>query len=159
MEYFLNKYARMHEKDISEYTVQAVDALYDYSYPGNIRELENMVERAVILVDDGQMIDSIHLFSPSHAGDTLLKLDRSGALYAKADRSEPENDPLLLLDTVISSKCSLSDLEEGILNEAIKRCEGNIAQAARLLGLTRPQMAYRLKKLSPVVIEHSITNN
>jgi len=150
MMHFLKKYALRHDKDISGFTIRAVDALYEYSYPGNIRELENMVERAVILAEDGHPIDTVHLFRASdNIGDEILKLDQSGTLQSNCMADEPDADSGQLFETFIKSQNSLGGLEETLLLEAINRCDGNVTKAARLLGLTRPQMAYRLKKCAP----------
>jgi len=149
MDHFLNKYASLHGKNISGYSIRAVDTLYEYAYPGNIRELENMIERAVILADDRHSIDLAHLFTAhDNIADEILKLDLTGSLHSPSEKRSSPVDSGQLLDRLRSGKFSLGSLEQALLLEAVERSRGNITQAARLLGLTRPQLAYRLKKYS-----------
>lgn len=154
MGYFLKKYAHLHEKTLQGFSRQAIEAMNNYNFPGNIRELESKVERAIILADDGQFIESSHLFDMgSYRHESTRRHEPEGAMFANELPTNFVGDSPSLLDTFISSNCSLSDLERDIMSEAVKHCEGNIAQAARLLGLTRPQMAYRLKKMSSDYID------
>ncbi len=149
MSHFLNRYASLHGKRINGFSVRAVDTLYEYSYPGNIRELENMIERAVILADDEQAIDLAHLFTANdNITDEILKLDLTGSLNSSPEKPTSTADPSQLLDQFMSGNYSLGNLEQSLLFEAVERCNGNITRAASLLGLTRPQLAYRLKKYS-----------
>lgn len=149
MDHFLSRYATLHGKHINGFSVRAVDTLYEYSYPGNIRELENMIERAVILADNGQPIDMAHLFTANdNITGEILKLDLTGSLHSNSEKSTSPVNPSHLLDRFKSGDDSLGNLEQSLLLEAVERCNGNITQAACLLGLTRPQLAYRLKKIS-----------
>ncbi len=142
MDFFLHKYAGQHGKPVSGFTERAVDALYGYAYPGNIRELENIIERAVIMSDDGGPLD-IGQLEFQYGPPAMLHLDGRGELGA-----EPTADPMLggLLDGVLATGMRLEDVESALLAEAVNRAGGNLSQAARLLGLTRPQLSYRLKR-------------
>ena len=57
MNHFLQKFTRRHRRDVTGFTARAIDALLSYELPGNIRELENMIERGVILARPGGAID------------------------------------------------------------------------------------------------------
>jgi DNA-binding NtrC family response regulator len=151
MTYFVDKYAKMHGKRVSGFTPKAIDGLYAYDYPGNIRELENLIERAVILVEADEPIDIGHLFADQEQLPSLMmKLNEAGALQeslANVDTAGMLGDQTSMLDLMINRGEGLSDLEEQLIRSAVDRCNGNLAGAARMLGITRPQMEYRVKKL------------
>ena len=141
MDHFLRVYTSAHGKRISGFTPLAIDALYQYDYPGNIRELENLIERAIIMVDDNQPIDVNHLFVDEDVLDSvLLKLDPAGTL--NYDRVEAVGDELL--DDLLDRSTPYDSVRMGLIDEAMKRTNGNVAKAARLLGLKRSQVAYRI---------------
>jgi Nif-specific regulatory protein len=107
--HFIEKYGKEHDKKITSISPAATDMLMRYHWPGNIRELENYMERAVILSNDG-IIHSYHL--PPN-------LREEGT-----DKAAPS--PTCLEDI-------LSDVEQKIIVEELKRSRGNMAQAARAL--------------------------
>ncbi len=145
MELFVQRFTHMHQKHITGFTEQAVDALFQYDYPGNIRELENMIERAVIMADEHQPISVDDLFaSQDFLALAMLKVDGSGTLTRDANTA-PEPD---LLADIVTRGVPMSEFEGGLIDEAIKRANGNIAKAARMLGLKRTYLDYRLKKKS-----------
>ncbi len=142
MEYFLHQYAQDHGREVNGFTNVAIDALYQYDYPGNIRELENLIERAIIMVEDESPIDVDHLFVDEDVLDSvLLKLDPTGAL----NKRQSGNQESSLLENLIEKRTPYESLEQGVIAEAVKRSNGNIAKAARMLGLKRSQVAYRMK--------------
>jgi len=100
----------------------AIDLLVSYHWPGNVRELENCMERAVLLCH-GKAVEAHHL-PPS-----LQKKDPS------------EKSPKGGLDAAVSA------LEYEMIVTELKSSEGNMAQAARKLGLTERQMGLRVKRL------------
>ena len=65
MHHFLRRFCSRHGRSATGFTERAVTRLMSYDFPGNIRELENMIERAVILAADGSPIDLAHIFSPN----------------------------------------------------------------------------------------------
>ncbi|HEV7522434.1 MAG TPA: sigma-54 dependent transcriptional regulator, partial [Candidatus Angelobacter sp.] len=124
--HFLARFAADNEKEIEGITPAAVSALMGYHWPGNVRQLENSVERAVAL-SSGRLIDEadIHL-------DTIS---------AKTTATSPSGDQFLPEGT------TLEQWEDNMIREALRRANGNKSQAARLLGLSRNALRYRLGKL------------
>ncbi len=144
MLHFLRRYNERHKKNIPGFTESAANAFYQYSFPGNHRELENLVERAVILVDDDQPIDLIHLF-----GVEGLVPIRVGLPKPKDENTDNQSEePLFgaILDEMVSTNIPLKEIERQLIDKALAEAEGNLAKAARILGMTRPQLSYRLNK-------------
>ena len=86
MAHFLAKFNRLHGRHVTGFTQRAVDAMLSYDWPGNVREVENVIERGVILAEETGAIDAPHLFtSGERFGDKRYGLDREGKLV----RSDP----------------------------------------------------------------------
>lgn len=160
MNHFLHKFCLRHNRNVTGFTARAIHALLSYALPGNIRELENMIERGVILARTGGAIDVAQLFSCGEQWDVSTfglsgdghvsssnRLD-ANATTPPAVRQAVERIEGLLSDTDDISGFSLdqieSTLEEAMLQNAIRRAEGNLSAAARLLGITRSRLVYRL---------------
>jgi transcriptional regulator with GAF, ATPase, and Fis domain len=148
LNHFLHRYSQRHGRQVRGYTHRVVKALLNYDFPGNIRELQNLVERGVINAEQGGAIDVPHMLRREQLGDeaTLLSIGSGGNLASLQEAPAPPPSSLLaqLLepgrDTI-----SLDDVERRLIEDAVQRSAGNLAAAARLLGLTRAQLAYRLK--------------
>lgn len=110
-----------------------MNALMDYHWPGNIRELQNIIERGVILTNNTSVIESNMLLSVSSNN-------------FEDDSSRRDSRLANLIDHALRHKIPVEKLEARLLDEAVQRCGGNISSAARMLGLSRPQLAYRLAK-------------
>ncbi|WP_432696212.1 sigma 54-interacting transcriptional regulator [Marinobacterium sp. YM272] len=138
----LKKYAPVYGRPEPGLTDGATQALMEYSWPGNIRQLENLIERALLLVPEGGKIEIGHLF-PGNSEQALggANLDNRGRL-CKQDESRMN----ALYDTLISSADGLETHLNRIYQLAIERAGGNLAEAARMLGVTRRQVAYRVQK-------------
>jgi transcriptional regulator with PAS, ATPase and Fis domain len=141
---------------VAGFSQAAVKAMYNYGFPGNIRELQNLVERGVILVSDGEAIDVHHLFSSgeSLAQNVLSLAWRDGGpatLSLLGTRPTAAADEAA--DTVpgASQSGALEQAELALLRQAIRRSGGNLAAAARDLGVSRATVAYRAKKFGLVV--------
>ena len=140
---FLAKYSVIHAKKLRGFTDKAKRALLTYDWPGNIRELQNMIERGVILAPSGTRIEVNHLFSScaeEHARE--FGLDTKGDLGV--NRAESSKS---LSEAVFNGVLTLEQVETMLLETAVDKAHGNLSSAARMLGLTRAQLAYRLKRL------------
>lgn len=148
-EHFVGKYNTMYDKRILGVSDKAMQALMHYPWPGNIRELENMIERGVILTDSGQMID-IHTLFPTLAEPGGMKaVAPSGRLHTPP-APDASSGPDTLCEQLLNEDFRLDQFEARLIHTAMARADGNVTQAARLLGITRPQLAYRLDKLKGV---------
>jgi DNA-binding NtrC family response regulator len=128
-QHFLARFARESEREITGITPASINVLMGYYWPGNVRQLENTIERAVAL-SEGPMID---------AGD--IHLD-AAARSAAANASGPGTG-----NSFLPEGMTLEQWEDEMIREALRRANGNKSQAARLLGLSRNALRYRLGKL------------
>ena len=142
--HLLSRFTALHHKRLDGFSDRALQALARHDWPGNVRELENLVERGVILAAQGGVVEAEHLFpnQPSAAHDGL---DPQGRL---ARRASP--DEQALCERVLDSGVPIESLEAQVLTLAVERSGGNLSGAARLLGLSRAQLAYRLKRQQDV---------
>ncbi len=159
MTHFLGKFNRLHGRRLTGFTQRAVDAVMSYEWPGNIRELENVIERGVILAAENTVIDAPQLFtSGEQFNRRQFAVSRDGLLTDADPNRLFEDQPAdteidrvskhvnnLLHGIEDDSKVSLDEIETLLLKQAVTRAHGNVAAAARLLGITRPAMVYRLK--------------
>jgi len=150
LNHFLNHYRHKHACAVRGFTQAAVRALLNYDYPGNIRELQNLVERAVITADTDGLIDLHHLFT---SGETLseevmtLRLQAgSGTLNLNAARATPDAGGGGSGSSSKAGPQTLEQTEAETLQRAITAAHGNLSAAARLLNTTRPKLAYRARK-------------
>jgi DNA-binding NtrC family response regulator len=138
--HLLARFMALHNKRLSGLGDRALQALMRHDWPGNVRELENLVERGVILAAQGGTVELEHLF-PNQPGARQEGVDPQGRLARVLPAGENE-----LCERIVSSGLPLEQLESRVLALAVERSGGNLSGAARLLGLTRPQLAYRLKR-------------
>ncbi len=138
----LERLSVLHEKPTAGITDRALAALLQHPWPGNVRELENTIELGLILAEPGSLIEVNHLF-PQQQAMNNTGLDQGGHLQAATPTAEHD-----LYEQMLNSGLSFDDIERNFLNHAVKKADGNLSRAARMLGITRPQLAYRLKKTS-----------
>jgi len=119
---FLKRFARMNEKPVHGFSREAMDLLLKHDYPGNVRELENMVEQAVVLCRD-ELITSRDL--PLHA-------------LATPSATEPEAGA--------SFQEQVAWFEKKLILEALQAAAGNQSKAAARLGMGERHLRYKLKK-------------
>jgi transcriptional regulator with PAS, ATPase and Fis domain len=139
--HLLKKFMAQHNKRVTGITDRALDAMRNYPWPGNIRELENLIERGLIVTAAGQMVDVEDLFTipPSYE---RVSINSSGELQQNASAEFHT-----LFEDLQKRGLSLDVLEDGLIQEAVSRAGGNLSAAARSLGLTRPQLSYRLQRM------------
>jgi transcriptional regulator with GAF, ATPase, and Fis domain len=144
VEHFLQKFHDDYSKRTLGLSDKAWEYLSKYSWPGNIRELENVIERGVILTDSNETIsaDSLSLLT-----NEQLQVNHDDFVYSNGKIVETsENEKEDWIDKILERKISLDDVEKIITERAMTKAKDNISKAARLLGVTRPALAYRLKK-------------
>jgi two-component system, NtrC family, response regulator HydG len=142
--HFLTRFKHTHGRRVPGFTNAAVQALMRHPYSGNVRELEQIIERAVILTVEGHPVDVGQLFFRSGAlaqhstvGFTLRDSGREREMGA-------EYQTTTALEGLLDQRYSLTKLNDTFVELAIRRSHGNVAQAARLLGVSRAQLDYRL---------------
>ncbi len=139
-QHLLMRFAALHQKRLDGFSDRALQALSHHRWPGNVRELENLVERGVILAAQGGVIEAEHLF-PNQPDAPHAGLDPRGRLTTWAPHEE-----VRLCEQVLEAGMPIETLEARVLSLAVERSGGNLAGAARMLGLSRAQLAYRLKR-------------
>lgn len=138
----MEKYEPVYHKKLKGLSDWALRALKAYHWPGNVRELENMVERGVLLAPEGGWIETEHLFPDGGPqGAEGAQLDLHGHV-GNLEAAQSEN----LCASLLRDGFSLQDHEDQLVRLATERAQGNMTVAARLLGITRRQLAYRLKR-------------
>ncbi len=125
--HFIARFNQEMKREVKGVTPAAMDALCSYHWPGNVRELRNVVERAFILHATADDIRPEHLPPELH-------------------RSLPERRPQGTAPHVPEEGIVLQDVERKLIAEAMERASGNQSRAARLLGISRDTLRYRLKK-------------
>lgn len=120
-EHFVEKYEVEHNKRIRRISTPAIDMLSSYHYPGNVRELENTIERAV-LVCDSNVIHGHHL------PPTLQTAEVSGTV------------------TDMTLTNAVEAFEKDLIQDALKTTKGNVAKASNLLNSTERIIGYKIKK-------------
>ena len=123
VDHFVERFARESAKPLNGITPAGLSLLTSFHWPGNVRELENIIERAVAL-STGQTIDV-------------------DDIYLDASRSKPASTPMAFPPEGMT----LEQWEDEMIKEALRRASGNKSQAARLLGLSRNALRYRLSKM------------
>ena len=145
---FVERYGQKASKSLAGITRRALDAMWHYDWPGNVRELENLVERAVILVDDNMPIDIPHLFDGGENIETAsLGLSSSGRLQ-QSDKKvlSTDADEEALIDNLLEQGVCVEDIEQKMIEQAMRRTDGNVSAAARLLKMGRGKLQYKLTK-------------
>ena len=118
-DYFLQRYNHKYKKNINGLNREAKQKLMRYAWPGNVRELQHAIERAVILSDASML----------KPGDFML---------------QPQPEKKSELNEILN----LEELEKRAIKLALKRCEGNVSQAAEKLGITRYALYRKMEKLN-----------
>ncbi len=126
--HFVNKLSKDLGSRAKELSPAAVDRLLEHSWPGNVRELENTIERSLVLAS-GETLQ---------ASDMRIEAPRNSSAQATvASQTQP----------LLPEGETLEHWEQMMIKEAMRRANGNKSQAARLLGLTRNALRYRLSQM------------
>jgi len=120
--HFIDKFSKENNKHITGLTAEARDLLLKYDYPGNVRELENILERAVVIARDEYITINDLPFKSDHLNEHSKK-KISGSLRE-----------------------SMDELEKVLIAEAMEKTLNNQSKAAELLGMSERMLRYKLKK-------------
>jgi two-component system, NtrC family, response regulator AtoC len=125
--HFIARFNQELKRSVRGVSPAAMELLRAYHWPGNVRELRNVIERAFIL----------------HAGPEEIRPEH---LTPELRRTAPARPKERLVPTVEEQGLVLDDVERKLIAEAMERSSGNQSKAARLLGVSRDTLRYRLKK-------------
>jgi PAS domain S-box-containing protein len=123
-QHFIDFYNRKFDRKIEGVSAEVARRLQSHDWPGNIRELRNVIERAMVLEEESRL---------------------SPANIALGEASE---QPLSASLPPSRAGMSLEETEKSMLTEALQKCGGNQTQAAHLLGISRDTLRYRIKKFN-----------
>jgi DNA-binding NtrC family response regulator len=118
--YFIDRFNREFRKRVRGLSPAANELLLQYSWPGNIRELRNTIERAMLLIDREWLEPDDFTMLTGAASATRFQLPPEGV--------------------------NLEEVERQLVVQALERAGGNQTQAAQLLGINRDQVRYRVEK-------------
>jgi len=125
--HFIARFNQEQGRNVRGVAPAAMELLKAYGWPGNIRELRNVIERAFIL----------------HAGPEEIRPEHLSPELRRAQAQKPKDK---LVPPVQQEGLVLDDVERRLIAEAMERSSGNQSKAARLLGVSRDTLRYRLKK-------------
>ena len=138
-EQFLTRSALSLRKPVRHLSDSAQTLLRQYNFPGNVRELSNLMERAVLFCP-GDSLESVHFPSDVQSNPSRPVADTAHPADPPSDAMDPAHIPM-----TFRLGESLSDLEDRIINEVLRRCDGNKTLAAKQLGITRWMLDRRRK--------------
>lgn len=124
IEHFIKKYAEENDRPKIEISKEAVDYLMKYNYPGNVRELENIIERAVVL-----------------ARQNIITVND---LPSNVKGFKTETDPILEENKTLTEQ--IEALEKKLIYDALMKANGNQSLAGRMIGLTERNLRYKMQK-------------
>ena len=131
--HYLNMFASRHDKPIRRISSDAMQPLFDYDWPGNVRQLIHVIEQSVVLAE-GEKLTADDL--PFELQQTKVKLAEKVDIYKLGDASFTE-----MKDKVVV------DFERTIIERALTETNGNVSQAARLLKMKRQFLQTKMKGL------------
>jgi len=131
-DHYIQSFGERLRKRITGIKSDVADAFRQYNWPGNVRELRNVIERAMILEDDDVI--------------TMKYIPRAVS-GVPVEQFNPDDSGRLELFQLPAGGVSLDAVEMSLVRQAIERSGGNQTKAAEMLGISRDQLRYRLKKL------------
>ncbi|MHC4936480.1 MAG: sigma-54-dependent transcriptional regulator [Planctomycetota bacterium] len=156
--HFLARYARAMGKPVRAISEEAQVSLMEYSWPGNVRQLENVIQRHVALCSE-DTIESIDLSGkegtifarkgaegPEVLGSSAPPTSGSASAGAPGP-ARGEADPFVIPEEGIVLDDVMDELERSFLLQALERTDGNLTQAAKVLGMSYRSIRYKVKKL------------
>jgi two-component system response regulator AtoC len=125
VDHFIHKYSRELSKPIEEITPEALNCLLSYNWNGNVRELENVIERAIVLTDSSQI----------QVENLPVEI-----------QNPVEESRISLLNDELSIKKASRYLEIDLIRKALQKTNGNHTHAAKLLEISHRALLYKIKE-------------
>lgn len=126
----------------------ALEALLAYSFPGNVRELENILERALAFANDGVIEVTDLVLKAAHTPKAVALEAAEAAVVAEQPAAVTDTKPLTAVNDLPGSLPDhLDDVEREIIRRALSKTQFNRTQAAELLGISFRQLRYRMQRL------------
>ena len=126
VEHFLQETCRQQDKEVDGFAPDVIDMLMSYSWPGNIRELENEINGAVALVEEGLRIESYHFSPPlTRGGSVMQEVIAEGSGYSEA----------------------VASFQRRFIEQVLRECNGNRHEAAKQLKMDRANLRRVMKRL------------
>lgn len=139
VDHFLKKYSRQLGKEIQEISSYALQVLMNYDFPGNVRELENIIERGVAMESSNIILPQSLSFSGGDSLDIELTMQTAAPSLFHAAESEEE-----LYDLGIEK--IMTNLEKRIIKHTLKKTNNSKMRAAELLQISFRSLRYKVKK-------------
>ena len=121
VQFFIDRYNRRFEREIKAMTSEAEQMLLAHDWPGNVREIRNAIERAMVL-------------------------EESDVLTPESFSLGGRGNPRSAAAAIMPGSASLEEVERSMLVQALEKCAGNQTKAAKMLGISRDTLRYRIKK-------------
>lgn len=142
-EYFLNKFSAKYGINSIGFSGEAISWMKEYSWPGNIRELENLVERAVLIAQGGKIEVKHFLLEGMEFDMECVEETDESSMDNKKGSSQGEG----LLDINLDEIVPLDKLETHMIIKSLEKTKGNRTKAAELLGISVRTLRNKLAKL------------
>lgn len=133
--HFIKKFNRKFDCQVQGLSTGLEKLFLDYSWPGNVRQLEHVIEGAMNIIGEGQLIER------EHVETFLIEKDED---IVKGEKTEEDKVVVNDNDMVLTEE--LNEIEKKIIKETLQTTGGNITEAARKLGIKRQSLQYRLRK-------------
>lgn len=156
---FIRRYSLKYKRTITGISVDAMDLMWSHSWPGNVRELENVIERGIVLAADSETLEARHIFVGKEQVDNIMLSPNVYGRLAKTSSAQGRprfaltDDILNVLETDAAQEDVpmselVKEIETRLVLRAVNKAKGNLSGAARALGMTRAQIAYRLEQIN-----------
>jgi DNA-binding NtrC family response regulator len=146
-DHYINSFNEKLRKRIRGVTPEVAEILRHYEWPGNVRELRNVIERAMILEDEDLITTGWLPRGVTPEARFAEQPQEAVAARAEAAAQKATNASLDDLFHLPPEGVQLESVEMSLVEQAMRRSGGNQTRAAELLGISRDQLRYRLKKL------------
>jgi len=146
VQHFVERFNERLNRSIAGFTPDAIELMKEYRWPGNIRELENVVERTMLFCD-GVWIQANNLPEEVHLGAQSTQQADSGPMSQQAGPADKDGQPGVATDLKQAVRSEAQKVARRMITHALRQTGGNVTQAAKILGLSRKGLQVKMKEL------------